>query len=60
MAEDLWTIAEQRLEQYEIAPSTRPFLENEMRAAQFRLDAEPLRWSEAQANVRLLIDTMVR
>jgi len=58
MAEDLWTIARQRLQHYEVAPPALAFLEKEMRAAQLRLDTEPARGSEAQANVRLLVDTM--
>jgi len=58
MAEDLWTIGRQRLDQHDATPALRGVLENDLRAAQPLLDVAPERWSEARANVHLLIDTM--
>lgn len=56
MAEDLWTIAQQRLEPFAVSPGVRMQLHDALRDAEYRLD--PARWSEARDNIGLFIDTM--
>lgn len=58
MAEDLWMIAQQRLEPFAVSPGVRMQLRDALRDAQYRFDIHPARWSEARNNIGLFIDTM--
>jgi len=58
MAEDLWTVAQERLDHYQASPGVRAILEQAMREAQSRVDIEHVRWNEARANVHKFVDTM--
>lgn len=58
MAEDLWTIARERLDRYQASPAVRAIPEQAMWEAQSRVDIHSVRWSEARANVNRFVDAM--